>query len=320
MKYSRIFIDISNLYHRAFHVSKHLTTKLPDGSEIVTGGIFTSLKMIRSIERKFLTNFGQIYCIFDNTFSVIDKRKEIDPEYKSNRKEQKDPSFYRGLDYLNTILMNYDDHFVVVKRPGSESDDLVSTLLEENKNLDYLLISNDLDWARSITDNVHWAKYSNKEKDYIIYDDEKFEERYGYSPKNNAVKIYKAFRGDSSDNIAVGVPRIREELLIKLVNEFKNDTIQDIIKSVYSLSYVSDTWKQKILENRSRLDLNYRLVDFQKVSAKELEDFIFTSSFNEKELKFVYKSLGFNLESIDSRLANNNGTNSFFRHRRIERA
>jgi 5'-3' exonuclease len=78
--------------------------------------------MIRSIERKHLSRYGEMYCIFDNTFSVHDRRKEIDPDYKSNREEQKDPSFYRGLDYLNNILMNFDDHFVVVKRPGSEAD------------------------------------------------------------------------------------------------------------------------------------------------------------------------------------------------------
>jgi 5'-3' exonuclease len=198
--------------------------------------------------------------------------------------------------------------------------DLVTTLLDENKSLDHLLVSNDLDWARSIYDNVHWAKYNAKEKQYVIYDEERFKEDYGYSPKNNAVKIYKAFRGDRSDNIAVGVPRIREELLIKLVNEFQEDTIQDIIRSIKSLSYLSELWKEKILENKSRLSLNYKLVDFQKISAKELDDFIFPSSFNEVELRFLYKSLGFNAGLIDPRLEDKNSKDSFFKHRRIERA
>lgn len=297
-KYSRILIDVSNLYYRAYSMSSHLTFKAPNGKEIVTGGVYTSLRMIQRIQKDFLAPDGFMYFLFDNTHSGDNKRKEIDPDYKSNR-VKKDQSFYKGLDLLHLILLSYDDNFIVVKRPGSEADDLVSSLLKEFSQYEkVLLVSNDMDWARGLSEVVHLAKYENK--DYTIYTPDYFEEKYGFYPTKESVILYKTFRGDGSDNIPKGVPGIRENVLIKLIENY--DSLKEILSEVDDISYLGDTWKKRIKENKARLRLNNSLVDYQEVPFKELQDYMFFGEFKPTSLRSYYESLGFNVEILDPRV------------------
>lgn len=297
MKYDKIFIDISNLYARGYYVANNMISKLDDGTSIITGGIFTSVKMIQRIEREFLSPLGDLFFIFDNVHSGENKRKLIDPDYKKGRK-QKEESYYKGLDILHTLLLNYKDNYITVKRPGSEADDLVSPLIQEYGDSNILLVSNDMDWFRSISDNVHVAKYENK--DYTIYDREKFYEKYNFYPTSERICMYKSFRGDSSDDIPKGVPGIRETLLVELVNSY--NSLSDLFKDLDTIGFISETWKKKIKESKPRLSLNMKLVSFDKVPFEELKDYMYFSSFKPRVLKSLYKSLGFKLSSFDPRV------------------
>ena len=161
--YSKLIIDTSNFYMRAYSVGQEMTNKMEDGSTLVTGGIYTFLRMVRSVESRFLDpKNGEVYFLFDNCHSGINRRKEIDPEYKSNR-TKKDEGFYRSLDILQTILLNYKDNWFCVKKSGFEADDLVYPFIKEFLNERILLISNDLDWFRGVSDRVHVAKYEKAE-------------------------------------------------------------------------------------------------------------------------------------------------------------
>jgi len=297
MKYDKIFVDISNLYARGFYAANSMTSELDDGTSIITGGIYTSVKMIQRIEREFLSSLGDLFFIFDNVHSGDNKRKLIDPDYKKGRKP-KEESYYRGLDILHNLLLNYKDNYVTVKRPGSEADDLVSPLIQEYTDSSILLISNDMDWFRSISENIHVAKYENK--DYVIYDREKFYEKYEFYPTSDRICLYKSFRGDGSDDIPKGVPGIREKLLVKLVTTY--NSLNDLFKDLDTASFIPDTWKQKIEENKPRLRLNMKLVSFDNVPFEELKDYMYFSSYNPRILKSLYKSLGFKLSSFDPRV------------------
>lgn len=314
-KYSRILIDMSNLYYRSYSVSSHLSFKTSAGKEIITGGVYTSLKMIQRIQSEFLAPDGFIYFLFDNTHSGDDKRKEIDPDYKANR-VKKDQAFYKGLDLLHLILLSYDDNFIILKRPGSEADDLVSTLLDEfSKYEKVLLVSNDLDWARGLSENTHLAKY--EKKDYMIYTPEYFEEKYGFYPTKESVILYKTFRGDDSDNIPKGVPGIRENILIKLIENYT--TLQEILKEVDQISFLGDNWKKKIKENKPRLRLNNNLVSYQSVPFEELKEYMFYGEFRPSSLKSYYESLGFNVKLLDPRVFNQEEKKSFFDFKPLNR-
>lgn len=318
MRYNTIIIDVSNVYHRAYHVRAGLTNNMADGTVMVTDGVYTSIKMIRKIESTFLSDGGTMFFIFDNAKSGVNRRKAIDPEYKSNR-EDHGFSFFRGLDFLNLILMNYKDSYRVVKRPGSEADDLVTAIVAEYPQDRHLMVSNDMDWSQVLSDTVHLAKYERG--DYRIYTPEYFKERFGFVPTPESVALYKTFRGDKSDNIPNGLPGIREKDLIRLIQEKRS--LEEVVEDLSQIEYISDTFKHKLVERLPRLRLNYKLVTLEKVPYRELKEYIFVSKFNPRTLKSLYQSLGFDPSSFDRRVQQmfpeKRTAKNFFSYDKVER-
>ena len=125
-------------------------------------------------------------------------------------------------------------------------------------------------------------------------------ERMGFKASIPAMILYKSFRGDGSDNIPAGVPGIRTEALNVIIQNCSS--IQEVLKRVDSLEGVSDTFKQRIHENKARLFLNEKLVSYQEVSFEELEEDIYKCEFHPRILHSLYKSLGFQISKIDPRV------------------
>lgn len=298
-KYNRILIDVSNMYYRAFSVSRNMTTEV-DGEVMATGGIYVLLRMIQSIRRNLLAEGGRIFYLFDNVTSGNQRRKEIDPDYKANRAKQ-DPVFTRGLDYLYLVLEVFNEGDRLIRRPGSEADDLVSPVLRSfgNKGYSVLLISNDLDWSRSITDKVHWMVRDFVEKKDVIYTPELFKEKYGFAPSLEAVCLYKAIKGDPSDNIPVGVKNLKTETVLEIIG--KVGTLRNLYLQLSTLG-LSEKWQQAFIDNKDRILLNYQLVSFQDISIEETRAFTEVTSFNKEVLKVLYRTLKFNVEKLDPRL------------------
>lgn len=299
MKYDNILIDTSNFYMRAYAVNQDMTAELEDGTKIVSGGIYTALKMISSVEKRFLKPDGKIYFLFDNCYSGDNRRKLIDPDYKANR-TKRDDAFYRSADIFQTLLLNYKDNFFCVKREGFEADDLVDPLVKSfPSDEEVLIISNDMDWFRSITEYCHVAKYEIR--DYVIYRPVDFTDKFGFEPSIKNIVLYKAFRGDTSDNIPPGLPGIREKDLIRLVLDYSS--ITDLLSKIKNNQYISSGLKQKIIDNASRLLLNENLVSFQPMTETEILESIYKCKFNAKILHSIYESLNFQISKIDERVA-----------------
>jgi len=274
--------------------NSNLTVILEDGTEIISGGIYGTIRSINKLERELGSSNCQVYLLFDNATSGTTKRKKIDPDYKANRKK-KDRSFYKALDYLRFILMNYKDNYTVVYRPKFEADDLTLPIISHiDKNANILLVSEDMDWSRLLSDNIYW--FAKKK----IWDIDMFKEYYGFSPNLKSVIFYKAIRGDSSDNIEKGIPNIRENLVKQLINDY--DDVDDMLNNLDNISYLSDKWKDKIRENKARLKLNSQLVDFITTKDDNIDDFIFPCEFKPNTLRTLYHALGFSISTFDPRL------------------
>jgi len=297
MKYQKIFIDVSNFYYRAYSVGMNMTAKMEDKQEMVTGGIYNSLRMTQRVERDFLAQGGEVFFLFDNCHSGINRRKEIDPDYKANREKRED-AFYRSLDYLHLILLSYKDNYRTVKVEGMEADDLVSTLVSLYPEDSILLVSNDLDWFRAINSKVQVAKY--EKNDYKIYDINAFKERYKFEPTVNKLCMYKSFTGDKGDNVPKAVPRMKTNDILRLVTEF--DSIREIAHDIDNVDYITDNFKHRIKENIPRLIMNYKLVDYLDISKDELEENIYKCSFNAASLNSLYNTLKFDVSKIDPRV------------------
>jgi len=304
------------MYHKNWHTNNHLTTKLDDGTDLVTGGVYGTIKSINKLEREHGGENCQIYLLFDNASSGPTKRKIIDPDYKANR-DKKDHTFYKGLDYLRFILMNYKDNFTVVYRPQFEADDLTLPIVSHiDKNENILLVSEDMDWSRLMGDNVFW--FAKKK----VWDVDMFEEHYQFKPNSETVIFYKSIRGDSSDNIPKGILGIRENLVQQLIQDYRN--VDDMLNNLDSISYLSDKWKDKIRDNKARLKLNSQLVDFITTADENIDEFIFPCEFKPNTLRTLYHALGFAISSFDPRLMKifpqKDSPENFFTFQEIQRS
>ncbi|MDR1147611.1 MAG: hypothetical protein LBK66_03155 [Spirochaetaceae bacterium] len=297
LKYHRILIDISNVYYRAFSTSPYLTAEV-EGRRMATGGIFKSIKMIQRIERDYLDTGGRLYFLFDNALSGEYRRKEIDPDYKINRKKR-ESQFYRGLDYLQLVLMHYQTGYRVVRRPASEADDLIAPILESFGKKPYfiLLVSNDMDWSRAIKDRVHWM--AHKDGRDVIYNADTFCGEYGFRPGLDEVCLYKAIRGDASDNIPPGVKNIPETAVLDIIRQAKS--VPNLFRYLADLN-IPFQWKEAVRQSRGRILLNFRLVNYQPVSGAECRECTSVTEFNKDMLSMFYRILNFKPEGIDGRL------------------
>jgi len=291
MKYSTIICDGNNNFWRAWYT---IATDIIQGKNITyDGGITQFFKNIKKIRDQFGYIDGtKIYFLFDNTVSTLELRKIIsEGTYKSHRLTKKAKNFlYKDLEYLIEIIKCYDDNFFVVRKEKCEADDLVKPILDKlkiDKNNKCLLISVDMDWSRSITEDIHWYNY----KDVIGRD--KFNKKYGFDPKGKSVQLYKAIRGDSSDSIKSSVPNIPEKIVLDIVNNF--DDVQELMRGLWETDY-PDKWKHKIKEHELDIRKNYKLVDFIDIQ-DNIVDYIYDCKENVRKLEKLYTIKKIPLES-----------------------
>jgi 5'-3' exonuclease len=278
-------------------MSQHLTPDV-DGKRMATGGIFTFIKMVQRIEREYLDKEGRIYFLFDNPSHKGEHRKEIDPDYKINQKKR-NPQFYRGLDYLQLVLMHYQTGYRIVRKPLSESDDLITPIMEsfEDKQYTVLLVSNNMNWSFMINDTTHWMIRKNNRD--VIYNKDIFYEEYGFYPGLNEVCLYKAIRGDIDDNIPPGVKNIPEAIVLGIIHQVKS--VSNMFLHLVDLD-IPTQWKESIRQNRGRIQLNFMLVDHQPITRADYRECTSITEFNKEMLSMLYRMLNFNPECIDERL------------------
>jgi 5'-3' exonuclease len=265
---------------------------------IHSGGIYGVLQTLRRLQRDFLEKDGTFWVLFDNAKSKKNMRREIyDSEYKANRKS-KPESFYRGLEVLQLILLNYKDNYKMIYQTMFEADDLVPAVIncipEEE---DILAVSDDLDWSRVINYNGRPVDQYMKNE---IYDSKLFEETYGFKPTDDKIILFKVIRGDKIDNIPIGIRMLPLELLLQLLEDYKD--IFDVIDNIRSIKFLSDKWKKKIIENEKQLRINHQLVDFIPISTEEIMQSIHNCKYNPTFLEMIYEALSFDAKEVDYRL------------------
>jgi len=315
-KYNKILIDGNNLFCRNWFVFKDKLVKLENGQTLLSGPIKGSLTSIRKLEREFGSKDCRMYILWDNATSKSDLRKQIDPEYKLTR-EKKRPIFYRSLNYLQLLLLYYKSNYSIIFRHTFEADDLVKPLISKfSMNDKILLCSEDLDWSRLIASNVTW--FANKK----LFNRYHFQQKYKFFPDGNNVTIFKAIRGDKSDNIPIGILKIQTDTIIKLLNDF--DDIYDLLDGYQNVDYLTPIWKAKIKENESRLRLNYQLADFLNITSEDIDQYIFKSEYSPRILFLLLTTLGYKLSEMadytkDYHTKETYDSKTFFKYHKLKR-
>ena len=130
------------------------------------------LRALRSINMNFGKEYGEIVISSD---SYKYWRRDIFPYYKMSRKKDRENS---GLDWnhlfeiLNRIKYEIRDNlpYRFVEIEGAESDDIIATLVLENKDDKYMIVSGDKDFIQLQT-NPNVKQYAPIQKKYVTHED-----------------------------------------------------------------------------------------------------------------------------------------------------
>ena len=291
MRYKTVIFDSNNAWWRSWY--SNATDILQGKNVLYTGGIEQFFKNIKKIRDEFGYIDGtKLYFLFDNTVSTLELRKIISGgTYKSHRLTKKSQEIlYKDLEYLIEIIKCYDNNFLVVRKEKCEADDLVKPILDRlkiDKNNKCLLVSVDMDWSRSITEDIHWYNY----KDVMGRD--KFNKKYGFDPLGKSVQLYKAIRGDSADSIKSSVPNIPEKIVLDIVNNYED--VNELMRELWETDYPTN-WKHKIKEHEMDIRKNYKLVDFIDIQ-DNIGDYIYTGKENVRKLEKLYTIKNIPLEN-----------------------
>lgn len=258
MTYFNIIIDGSNLAYRSFYGDTVNCIKNPDS--IYTGGIELFIKKIKSLKKDYGYDDSKVFILFDNPTSTRKIRQLIDENYKSHRLDNKfNKEIFQTISYLIEILRNYFSDTYIIRIDNCESDDIVPLVISENP-VDTLVVSADLDWARNITEKCHWYNFKK------LYDLEVFKQEYKFYPNGNRIKLYKAFRGDHSDEIKSAVPYIPENVLIHILEKHYDVPIEKLTAVILRDAEVPEKWRLAIRTADRDIRKNYKLVDFINVN------------------------------------------------------
>lgn len=298
VKYDYLLIDIYNIYFRASWVEedRHVVY---NKEKIETGGIYGSIKIIERLIGLYLKPEGHVYFLFDNAKSKSLRRKALCSDYKEDRQIYS-PSFYKGIDYLEIILKNYRDNCTIVRIPSFEADDHVKPILEGlPEDSSKLLVSNDMDWARSINTVTHWLKKEDKQDRILTPTD--FYAEYKFEPSTNNICFYKTFYGDKTDNITGLLKQLSFDRFIKIITDCRD--IYDFVEktSLRQLDYLDDGWRTRIFKDKDKIFMNWTLVSFADLSNYDIKENSVMCKFNIANLKLYYFALGLPTE-VDSRL------------------
>jgi 5'-3' exonuclease len=295
--YNHLIIDMNNCYWR--NITGRPVKKIRyKNNELVTSGIEGSIKSINKFETQFaVPEQRTVWLLFDNPDSIGNLRKDIDPDYKSQR-ERMPEDMKVGIRYLTEILKVYKDNYRLLFSDKMEADDLVNPLLETiPKDESVLLISADMDWARSIDSYVHWYNWER------LFTRKAFNVVYGFEPTQASVKLYKAFTGDKADSIPNPFHnneldidwRLRHETLMYVISECGD--MDDFFKRLRAGQLnVSDKWMKRFQEVEARLRINYALVDFQISEDFDIRNVIWNSKYSRAQCRMWFDMFEFEYE------------------------
>jgi len=201
------------------------------------------LRALRSINMNFGKEYGEIVISSD---SYKYWRRDIFPYYKMSRKKDRENS---GLDWnhlfeiLNRIKYEIRDNlpYRFVEIEGAESDDIIATLVLENKDDKYMIVSGDKDFIQLQT-NPNVKQYAPIQKKYVTHEDP-----VAYLQEH-------ILRGDRSD----GIPNVlsADDVFVKGVKQ--KPLSKKRLAEWFETDYVplGPETKKNYYRNKTLIDLN----------------------------------------------------------------
>ncbi len=215
-----VLLDVHAILHRAYHALPEFESSKGEPTGALYGLCTMLIKLIKDLKPDYII---ACYDLPEPT-----KRHEVYGAYKAGRKEI-DQALIKQLERSKDVFTAFN--IPMYSSPGFEADDMLGTIVEKlknNKDVDVVIASGDMDTMQLITGNkVRVYTLKKGIKDTIIYNEDAVLERFKFGPQ--FLTDYKGLRGDPSDNI-VGIKGIGEKTAEELIVNF--GSIEDIYKKL----------------------------------------------------------------------------------------
>ena len=255
MRQSLAIIDGKSIFYRGYYAMPHLSSS----KGVSLGGVYGFAVLAFNIINKLAPDY--ICVAWDKQDTNIRRRRQLYPEYKANRQPAPN-NFYEQIEQLFKLLKALN--WPLYELDDYEADDIMATfaLQAEDKELQTLLISSDLDLLQALGANTKLYAIKNGFKKIEEFDEAEFKKKYGIEVEQ--FKDLKALMGDASDNIP-GVAGVGPKTATTLLQEYKT------LDNVYvHLNEVKEPLAKKLEQSKEMAYLSRELVDLQIDAPLEL--------------------------------------------------
>lgn len=185
-----VLLDAHAIIHRAYHGMPDFTTR----AGVPTGAIYGFITMILRIIDDFKPDY--IVACYDLPGPTF--RHESYSDYKGTRSKTDE-----ALKMQFPVTRDVCDMFSIpiYDAPGFEADDILGTVATQLKDepIDIIIASGDMDTLQLVDGERVQVFTLKRGNDTVIYNEKAVVDRFGFDPLS--IIDYKAFKGDSSDNI-----------------------------------------------------------------------------------------------------------------------
>ena len=295
-----ILVDGNNLLFRSYYATAYTGNLMTNSKGFPTNALFGFANMINKIIKEEEPTY--ILVAFDKGKTF---RHEEYSEYKGGREKTpeelkiqfpiaKEMLTYMGIKYYEIDNYEADDIIGTFAKYCDEDPNFVGTIISSDKDL-LQLISNDIDIKLL------------KQKDYIRYNRDSFNDEYGIEPIN--IIDLKALKGDASDNIP-GVKGVGEKTALKLLQEYK--TLDGIYEHIND---IKGKLQEKLIADKENAYTSYHLatiikdvpmdIDINDLKYKDKDDDKLNSLYEELEFFSFIKKEKKKFDEIDFKIVDN---------------
>jgi len=205
-----ILLDSHAIIHRAYHALPEFMNSKGEPTGAIYGLATMLFKIITELNPDYIV---ACYDLPKKTF-----RHEAYDDYKAGRA--------KADDALVSQLIKSREFFKALSIPmyeceGFEADDLLGTIVEQNKlnkDLDIIIASGDMDTMQLVNgDKVRVYTLKKGINDTILYNEDEVMKRFAFAPE--FLPDYKGLRGDPSDNI-IGIKGIGEKTATTIISSY----------------------------------------------------------------------------------------------------
>lgn len=203
-----VLFDGHALLHRGFHAIPNLVAS--DGTP--TNGVYG----FTTIMLKALAELAPDYVAVGWDMPGPTFRHQIYEDYKGTRAKI-DPLLLAQIPVTKELIKTFN--MPLVELAGYEADDVIGTLARRyNATHDVVIVTGDMDELQLVASHTKVYTMRRGFTDTVLYDEAEVAKKYGVTPEEFIV--FKALKGDSSDNIP-GVAGIGDKTATELVAKYK---------------------------------------------------------------------------------------------------